>query len=202
MEKNKINRELEEIAPFLSNLKKDKKEGFSMPENYFDKFEHRLMHRIEEENALSANQNSDNSINVNFLTKIKTFFSPYYAVGFSTCVLLIIGSVYVLQPTDTIDSLVTIDGLLADGSIDSYIYENIEEFKTEDIVALLKIEEVADIQEDMIGEESLLTQETKIEKEVQTVKSSMDKALDAVKVDDLLDDLTEEDLELEDESLF
>lgn len=202
MKKNKINKELEELSPFLSNLKKDKKESFSMPANYFDKFEDRLMHRIEEETALTAVPNSENKKAGNFLSKIKAFFRPHYAIGFSTCLLLIIGSIYVLKPIESPTNLDTMEGLLADGSIDTYIYSHIEDFKTEDIVAFLEVEEVVGIQEDIIGEKAVYSAELKIEKTTETVKSSMDKALDAVAVDDLLEHLTEDDLELTEDDLF
>lgn len=202
MKKNKINKELEELSPFLSQFKKDKKEGFSMPENYFDNFEDRLMHRIEEEAALSPERHSDTKETASFFSRIKAFFRPHYAIGFSTCLLLIIGSIYVLKPVDNPTNLETMEGLLADGSIDSYIYNHIEDFRTEDIIASLDLEEVADIQKDIIGEEELVSNTTTKEKSVKTVESSMDKALDAVEVEDLLDDLTEEDLDLEEDDLF
>jgi hypothetical protein len=202
MEKKKINKELEALSPFLSNLKKDKKEEFSMPVNYFDKFEDRLMHRIEEEAALSTERHSEENTTNSFLSRIKSFFRPHYAIGFSTCLLLIIGSIYVLKPVDSPTNLDTIEGLLADGSIDTYIYNHIEDFRTEDIVALLEVDEVADIQEDIVGEEALNSTAVNTEKTTETIQSSMDKALDAVAADDLLDDLTEEDLELMEDDLF
>lgn len=202
MEKKKINKELEALSPFLSFLKKDKKEEFSMPVNYFDKFEDRLMHRIEEEAALSTERHSEENTTGSFLSRIKSFFRPHYAIGFSTCLLLIIGSIYVLKPVDSPTNLDTIEGLLADGSIDTYIYNHIEDFRTEDIVALLEVDEVADIQEDIVGEEALNSTAVNTEKTTETIQSSMDKALDAVAADDLLDDLTEEDLELMEDDLF
>jgi len=202
MKKNKINKELEELSPFLSNFKKDKKDVFSMPANYFDKFEDRLMHRIEEEAALSPERHSDKRIETPFLSKIKAFFRPHYAIGFSTCLLLIIGSIYVLKPVDSPTHLDTMEGLLADGSIDSYIYNHIEDFRTEDIIASLEFEEIVDIQVGMIGEEELNSNNVGTEKTIETIKISMDRALDAVEIEDLLDDLTEEDLELDEDDLF
>lgn len=202
MKKNKINKELEELSPFLSNLRKDKKDAFSMPENYFDKFEDRLMHRIEAAAALSPKRYSEKKVASPFLSRIKAFFRPHYAIGFSTCLLLIIGSIYVLKPIDSPTNLETMEGLLADGSIDSYIYDHIEDFRTEDIVASLELEELVDIQEYKIGEEELNSNTVNEEKSTERIKSSMDKALDAVEIEDLLDDLTEEDLELLEEDLF
>jgi hypothetical protein len=202
MKKNKINKELEELSPFLSNLKKDKKEGFSMPANYFDKFEDRLMHRIEEEAALSPERHSETEETTSFLSKIKAFFRPHYAIGFSTCLLLIIGSIYVLKPANNPTNLETMEGLLADGSIDTYIYNHIEDFRTEDIIASLDIEEVVEVQEDIVGEEELNSTVINKEKPTGTIKSSMDKALEAVEVEDLLDDLTEDDLDLDEDDFF
>lgn len=202
MKKNKINKELEELSPFLSQLKKDKKEGFSMPANYFDTFEDRLMHRIEEEAALSPIRHSEKETTFQFFKTIKAFFSPRYAIGFSTCLILIIGSVYVLNPVESTTNIDAMEGLLADGSIDAYIYNNIEDFKTEDIVAFLGEDEVADFQEDIIGEELTVSTNLNLETSTEAAKSSMDKALEVVEIDDLLDNLTEEDLDLNEYDLF
>jgi hypothetical protein len=202
MKKNKINKELEDLSPFLSQLKKDKKEGFSMPANYFDTFENRLMHRIEEEAALSPSSSSQKETTFQFFKTIKAFFSPRYAIGFSTCLILIIGSVYVLKPVESTTNIDVMEGLLADGSIDAYIYNNIEDFKTEDIVAFLDEDEVIDIQEDIIGEELPVSNNFSLGKSTEAAKSSMDKAMEVVVIDDLLDDLTEEDLELNEDDLF
>lgn len=202
MKKNKINKELEELSPFLSNLKKDKKEEFSMPANYFDRFEDRLMHRIEEETALSTEGQDKKERTSSFFSQMKAFFRPHYAIGFSTCLLLIIAGVYVLKPANEPTNLDTMEGLLADGSIDTYIYNHIEDFRTEDIIASLELEEVTEIQEDIIGEEELNSNAIRKEKPIETIKSSMDKALEAVEVEDLLDDLTEEDLDLDEDDLF
>jgi len=202
MEKNKINKELEELSPLLSNLKKDKKETFSMPTNYFDTFEDRLMHRIEAEMALSPERHSEKETAVPFFSRIKAFFRPHYAIGFSTCLLLIIGSIYVLQPVDHPTNLELMDGLLADGSIDTYIDNHIEEFRTEDIVALLEVEELAGIQAEILGEESLNVNSIPKEASTETIKTSMDKALNAVEIEDLLDNLTEDDLGLYEDDFF
>jgi len=202
MKKNKINKELEELSPFLSNLKKDKKDAFSMPENYFDTFEDRLMYRIEEEAALSPERHFEKETAVPFLSKMKAFFRPHYAIGFSTCLLLIIGSIYVLKPVDSPTNLELMDGLLADGSIDTYIDNHIEDFRTEDIIALLGIEELVENQEYIVGEEELNTNSISKEKPTETIKTSMDKALEAVEMEDLLENLTEEDLELDEDEFF
>lgn len=201
MKKNKINKELEELSPFLSKLKKDKKEAFSMPTNYFDTFEDRLMHRIEEEAALSREHSPEKETRAAFLSKIKAFFRPHYAIGFSTCLLLIMASIYVLKPVNTPTNSTVMEGLLADGSIDAYINNNIEDFRTEDIIASLEFEEVVDIQQDAVGVEVESTITSK-EKTTERIKTSMDKALDVVEIEDLLDDLTEEDLELDEDDFF
>ncbi len=43
--KHEIRKELEDIAPMLSDLK-DKKEGFRIPENYFEKMQDEVMNKI------------------------------------------------------------------------------------------------------------------------------------------------------------
>jgi len=210
MKKNEIKDELEELSPFLSKLKKDKKEGFSMPANYFEGFEDRLMHRIHEEEALEGTTSSDtgsaSSPTIGFWSFIKSMFRPQYAVGFSVAMVLIVFSLYLFNNGEqTVNQPILLAQVLEEeltlAETEAYIISNIDDFATEDIVESLATEELDDIQADLPTIEKTVTEEVEIE-EPKDVKSSMDKALEEIDTEDFLDDLTEEDLEDEADDLF
>ena len=208
MKKKKIQDELNELSPFLSNLKKDKKEGFSMPANYFENFDNRLMGRIQEEEALSGatSSNSTTSLpsSLGFWAFMKSLIAPKYALGFATCaILLVVGLQWTMQEKG-LEKQPLLLAELTLAETNEYIINNLEEFETEDIVASLETEDVEQIQNKISVIEKDLDSEPSLEKtEVEEgEKSSMDKALEKAGVEDFLDDLTEEDLEDDVDGLF
>ena len=74
-------------------MNKERKEGFSIPNNYFENFEDRLMSRIKEEDALSGSTES-NATDISFipwlLKAVQLLFTPKYAVSFATAVVLVV----------------------------------------------------------------------------------------------------------------
>lgn len=209
MKNKEIQDELNELSPFLSDLKKDKKEGFKMPANYFDRFEDRLMHRIKEESALEPQENVTTSppSKVGFWEFMRTLIRPQYAVGFSTClILLVFGLYYVNNNVESQEECSTLMACLTPDEMNSYIITNIEEFSTEDIVDAMPTEEVAEFQ-DKIPEikeviENVVAEPVVESTKANTEQSTMDKALEAAGAENLLDDLSEEDLLDEDEGIF
>ncbi|BDS14424.1 hypothetical protein [Aureispira anguillae] len=204
MKNNEIDKELEEHAPFLSTYKKDKKAGFSVPTDYFETFEDRLMHRIQEEEVLLNKKTSSFTNKVSLSTQLGNFFrnlvAPQYAVGFSVCILLAVlgGNLW----NDSPIAPPTIEGLLADGSIDYYIDDHIDEFSTEDIIAFLEADEVERIQTSLTPIEQTIIEPTEENNAAPAEQSAMDKALETVGGEDWIDNLTDEDLEVEEEDLF
>ena len=205
MKNKEIKDELNEISPFLSDLTSDKKEGFSTPEHYFDRFEDRLMSRIREEEALSGAKNKE-TVGVGneswFIKSIRLFFTPKYTVGFISCVcLLVFGLNFILNKKIT-----TAEGplLLAQLSIEEtneYIINNIEDFATTDIIESIEVDVVNEIQNTLPTLENsnkALDKKTIIDNDVIIEeKSAMDKAIEETDAHDLFDELTEDDIEEE-----
>jgi hypothetical protein len=210
MKKNEIKDELEKLSPFLSKFKKDKKNGFSMPANYFERFEDRLMNRIYEEEALEATTSPDtgsaSSPTIRFWSFVRLLFIPQYAAGFSIGIVVIVFGLYFFNNgVQTVDQPILLAQVLEEEltleETKDYIINNIDDFATEDIVESLAAAEVDDIQADLPTIEKTVIEEVEIE-ETQDGKSSMDKAFEEIENEDFLDDLTEEDLEDEADDLF
>lgn len=196
MKNKKVQEELEKMAPFLTEYKKGTPQKMPIPTNYFERFEDRLMHRIQEEEALEKGTNSTGDRLLGGLgikSFLKQLFRPYYALGGLASMLIIIAGCYWFLTNTTHQETWTegdMDGLLADGSIDFYIDSNIDNFTTEDIVAILESEELEQMEAELIAVDDEKT--NRAERSL----STMDKALEELGEEDWLDELNEEDLEL------
>jgi len=202
MNKKEIEEELKDISPFLANIKKDKKEGFSMPANYFDRFEDRLMHRIETESALEpkAIQENDNKSVWSFFRGLLTA-KMQYAMGISMVVLVMLIALPLINQEPTLPSA-TSSGLLAQLSQEeakNYVAEHVDDFSTEDLTATVEQERLNELQATV----TVVVEEEIIETEPIEVGTSeqLDEALE--KIDEaVLDDLSEEMLEEDLDDLF
>lgn len=135
--KNNIHQELNEIAPFLAQLR-DKKTGFKAPEGYFSHFEDNLFARIKAEEEAENWANSSPIINEsqpnNWLVTIKNWLLKPQ-VGISFALLLIIGIASVIwtnEPTSD-EALTAVSSLEAT----EYIQEHIDQFSENFIIETL-----------------------------------------------------------------
>jgi len=190
--------ELQELSSFLHQMKEadDSEKDKAIPANYFQNFEDRLMHRIKEEEALTASPSVKDRPTV-----LAAFWQwlqwRYVAFAGMTCVLLLVG-VWVWNNNSTATNKAA-PTLLADLSVEethSFVINNIEEFETEEIVAMVDEEVLENMQTELAA--NLPAPSKEKGKEVSTAEdkdNALDKALEASDNKDLLDDLTEEDLE-------
>jgi hypothetical protein len=197
--KEDIKNELNEISPFLSDLNKDRKEGFSLPNNYFENFEDRLMSRIKEENALIGSTKTDDS-DISFISwllkAVELLFTPKYAVPFATAVVLVVFGFQFFGKAASVN--MDEPSLIAQLSVEetnSFILNNIEDFSIDDIIELVEADAIEDIHIDLpsLHHENLNNKQT-----INTEKdneSAFDKALESADAINLLDDLSDDDFE-------
>lgn len=194
-DKNNIDKELKELSPFLSKLKKNKKQG-SLPNNYFERFEDRLMHRIQEENALTP---TIKKTDLSFWDKLMLLLTPKFALGFSVAMSLVIGTIFVfnnnnISNNDNNNSF-SEGHLLANLSFEetnNYIINHIDDFSIEDIVASLDIEILEKIEEKKLHKQATSS----------TSSTAMQRAIEAAGGKSILEDLKASDIEDELEDLF
>ena len=165
--KKEILDELKDIAPFLSEM--EKKDGFQVPENYFNELSDKILAELDlsEKVVAPAPRESNPSWWDQLLEQISILFQPRVAVGFGVVLVLMV-SLFLF----TNDGGEAQQGVLADVTAEEasqYILDHIDDFEEE-----LLMEALADVE----GEVSL---------------DEMN--FDEAELNEYLDELTDSDLE-------
>jgi len=113
-------KKLEDLSPFLSKL--DKKEGFSVPTNYFQKLPDEILAKVQPQEVTVSKES--------WLDQLWSLFSPRLAMGLATIALLLVGTVFMLNKEVIQTPIASIDQL-TDEAISTYIAANIEDFDEE-----------------------------------------------------------------------
>lgn len=195
--KKEIAEELNELAPFLAKLKKEKKQEQHLPAEYFNNFEDRLRSRIREEEALTpkirATQQKDNS----FWSKISWLFRPQYTMGLATvAILVVVGLNLFNQPTETLvkQTPEQLFAQLTTEDLTIYINNNIEDFSTEDIIQTMDEQTLKEF-----PSSEKVFRDAKADIPPQSSNSSTKLSIDDLTEEEILEALDDEDLdELED----
>lgn len=186
MKDNQNNQEFEELAPHLKGLLDKERRETDVPNNYFQNFEARLQQRLATEQSLEPaapiQPPSD------FGAWWQRLWKPLTALAVPALLLLLwVGGTWTTTPAITADF-----AELSTQEIDQYIEQNLEDFTEEDLVAMAETAVLEKWQEKII----LAPTPTPIPA---SSKSSFDKALESTQSDDLLEELTTDDLSLEED---
>ena len=166
--KDEIRKELEELSPFLSKMKKGK-EGFEVPANYFKQLPDLIMDRIQEEEAPSYSVAPTTNWLDQIIERIQLLLQPQYAMALASVAILIVASIFFFGQNNKLADATTL-AEVSDEEISSYVMSNVEEF---DMDLLMEV----------MDEEIL-------EEELENESSTDDNYLD-----DIIDDLSDEELE-------
>ena len=184
-----IKRELEDLSSSLSTIKKDRAKGFEVPEDYFSKFESKLMQKIENEvdsNTLSIVSDSKNESN----GKIILLKRSVYAVVAASLVGLILFFNSDLFQNDSLDSQVLLAQLTAEET-NNYILEHIQEYNTEDFYDLAEESILDELQEALTVYEFQTQDKLIIDEEDQ---NPIKDVFNSENLDQFLDDLSDDEL--------
>jgi len=184
-----IKRELEDLSSSLSTIKKDRTKGFEVPEDYFSKFESKLMQKIENEvdsNTLSIVSDSKNESN----GKIILLKRSVYAVVAASLVGLILFFNSDLFQNDSPDSQVLLAQLTAEET-NNYILEHIQEYNTEDFYDLAEESILDELQEALTVYEFQTQDKLIIDEEDQ---NPIKDVFNSENLDQFLDDLSDDEL--------
>lgn len=191
-ESDNIKKELEQLSPWLHQLKSvEKNVEKQPPANYFNHLEDRLMSRIQEEEALVKNNNTAKVEQSWWSKLLKRLWQPQYATGIGVVAVVLV--LFTVDFGSNNNELATADSntLLAGLSIEettAYVLDNIQEFETTEITAL--------VEEELINE--TITEE--LPETIPTVTTpktnTIEKALEELEEEgEFLDELTEEEIE-------
>ena len=184
-----IKKELEDLSSSLSTIKKDRTKGFEVPEDYFSKFESKLMQKIENEvdsNTLSIVSDSKNESN----GKIILLKRSVYAVVAASLVGLILFFNSDLFQNDSLDSQVLLAQLTAEET-NNYILEHIQEYNTEDFYDLAEESILDELQEALTVYEFQTQDKLIIDEEDQ---NPIKDVFNSENLDQFLDDLSDDEL--------
>lgn len=158
--KKEIQEELEQLAPSLSKLKKEK--GYEIPQDYFNKLPDQILKQLDfPSNSTEVEAASWKDL---LLEKIAVFFQPKLAMGFAMATLFLF-SIYFLSknttPTTTPFAQVSLD------EIENYVNDNIDDFDDE-----ILFEFVAELEENSF--DNLDIQEEDLEEYMDEIIEDLD----------------------------
>ncbi len=134
-----INKELKEIAPFLSKLDKSK-EGYDVPFNYFETLPDELMAQMQPATRTKQSATSENKPSL--LDWLASLLQPRYAMALATVVCtLLIGSYFFSSATNDLSNSELLAANISAADVQMYVQDNIDEFAFE----LLTEEETVEV---------------------------------------------------------
>lgn len=166
-----IQKELQELSPFLSKLKAQEKQP-EVPENYFHALPDQLWEQIKLQPAPERFAQQP-SIWERFLQRLQIFLQPRVAVLLATFAVLLVVGVYFLQPQTTQPATA---GNLTAEEITNYIGNNLHEFDTD-----LLIKATADL-----PNQSLLPTDNLSDDEIDAMMKELIKDVDDKTLEELL----------------
>lgn len=194
MEDNNKQQEFQELAPRLKELLDKERQQATLPKDYFQNFEARLQQRIETEQSLEGTLGSSKR---SWGAWWQQIWKPLTALAVpALLVLLWVG----LSPNGEdapVDSFADLSTEVSSQEIDLYIEQNLEDFTLTDLLAMAEVEVLDAWQEGMLP--AVTTPEPAPESVPTNSEQSLEKALENTQSKDLLDELTTDDLSLEED---
>lgn len=121
-----INKELKEMAPFLSKLDKSR-EGYEVPFNYFEALPDEIMRQVQPETSTQHTTSTQNSPSI--LDWFVSLLQPRYAMALATLICaLLIGSYFFNGATDDLSDSDLLAANISVEDVKVYVQENIDEF--------------------------------------------------------------------------
>ena len=118
-EHREIRDELRQIAPGLSELKRE--DGFTTPHNYFKEFPDKVLVKIATEEQKPAS----------VLTWLQSLMRPRFVVAFASVLVLIVAGVWYSRMQSTSDPIVSIT---QDEALE-YVLDNLYDFTSDDLIS-------------------------------------------------------------------
>lgn len=198
MEENNKQQEFKKLAPKLKELLEKERQQATLPKDYFQNFEARLQQRIATEQSLEATSAPKEAI---WRAWWQQFWKPMTAFALPALLLLFWIGVSPKERETVVDSFADLSTEVSSQEIDQYIEQNLEDFTLTDLLAMAEVEVLDTWQEGIIEVEPAPTPapETAVEPASISSENSLEKALESTQSDDLLDELTTDDLSIEED---
>ncbi len=176
MKKEDLDKELQENAPFLKELKQ-KGDGFKVPKGYFDGLEDAVFARLEASG--DAGRPQIKAVKRPFL--FVPFIRPKAAMAYAAVLALVLAAVWFFRQPTAVQDLPYVSVELTEDELETYVLENLNEFEPEQLVALSPETPINTIDETIPGKPGK--------------NSENSNELHPDDLDKILDEMTEEELE-------
>ncbi|MEL6864366.1 MAG: hypothetical protein AAFP19_08105 [Bacteroidota bacterium] len=139
-------KELEEISPFLANLKKE--QPFKVTKNYFEQLPDQVLDRVQTTQKEAQAPAGPNWLD-QLAQSLALLLQPRYALSLATVALVIVATVFMLRSADPSMSTVVAEekGELSEEVIQDYIAANIEDFEADLLWEMSQGEALSDFDE-------------------------------------------------------
>ncbi|MGH1335421.1 MAG: hypothetical protein ACRBFS_04775 [Aureispira sp.] len=187
--------EFEELAPKLKQLLKKEQAEAQLPNNYFQNFEARLQQRLETEQSLE--RAAPTSPRSQWRMWWQHIWKPLTTLAVPALLLLL----WFQWPEGVEQPVSATFAAVSSQEIEQYIEEHLEAFTVMDLVAMAEIEVLDKWQEGIVQPiaPTRVTPSSPVETPSINSNQSFEKALETTQSDDLLDELTTDDLSLEED---
>jgi hypothetical protein len=137
--KNEINKELEEVAPFLVELKKEKS-GFQVPDNYFKEMQNQVILQLNESPEVNATPTLLLKFQQNSIRTIQLLAQPRYALRAAGFALVVaVAGIFYFQFAEGNAKTEFLAGITAEDMSD-YVNEHIDDFDLEEFLDVAEVE--------------------------------------------------------------
>ena len=156
--KEELEKELQELSPFLADLKKQQKgEPFKTPRLYFDNLANQVLEKVKGETKTAKappQYNSRPSLIQRISNWLSIIFQPKWALSALAFALVAGAGWYAVQQQKTTPIAVEQPIAVTHEEVQNYVKENIEDFKEEEIVTALTETKKVDFEEKSVTAES------------------------------------------------
>jgi hypothetical protein len=139
--KEDFEEELKNLSPFLSDLKKQKKEdGFKTPKYYFDTLADKVIENAQPKTEVTPIYVAQPSLATRVSEWLAGLMQPRLALAYATVLFLAVGGFYFFKSTQKAESCDEL-ACLPQEEIKTYISDNINEFDEEMLIGNAQIAE-------------------------------------------------------------
>jgi len=142
--KDNIQEELTEIAPFLAGLKKES--SFEIPKDYFKELPDAILQQVLEEPSKSSVKSP--ALFEQFILALQWLINPPRLAGLATVLLLVGGIFFMVNQNPT-----TAEIAISEDEINSYIVANIEDFEEDLILEFTEENDFSNLFQDIDDED-------------------------------------------------
>lgn len=201
-EEDDIKKELEELSPSLSQIPKDRTKGYGIPKDYFSNFEDKLMSAIEADSINELEKESkvvpikhQQSGIISLFKNAKVLAA---AASIAGLFLLFNSDIFKQDKQDAQQLLAA----LSHDETNTYILDNIDQFETEDLIEYVDANTLTNLKSTLPTYDTKTIDLSEDKDREETADKLLEQTFNDSSVNDILDALSDEELEALEDDFF